>query len=41
MKQKGGTRKVKKQKGGNNSVKSMLHELSDGTCTPHNWKRKL
>ena len=40
MKQKGGTRKLKKKiHGGNNSIKSMLHELSDGTCDPHNWTR--
>ena len=39
MVKKGGkTRKLKKQKGGD-SVKSMLHELTDGTCTPHNWTR--
>ena len=31
------TRKLKKQKGGD--VKSVLHELEDGTCTPHNWTR--
>ena len=31
------TRKIKKQKGG--VVKSVLHELTDGTCTPHNWTR--
>lgn len=36
MAKKGGgrTRKVKKQKGGNK--KSILHELKDGTCSPHN-----
>ena len=44
MAQKGGTRKdkrktrkVKKQRGGN--TQSVLYELSDGTCTPHNWTR--
>ena len=40
MVKKGGkrtTRKTKKQKGGN--VKSILHELEDGTCTPHNWTK--
>jgi hypothetical protein len=39
MKQKGGTRKLKKQtmRGGNPT--SMLHELDDGTCTPHKWTR--
>jgi hypothetical protein len=31
------TRKVKKQRGGN--VKSMLHELKDGTCSPHKLKK--
>jgi ankyrin repeat protein len=35
MKQKGGTRKLKKKIVGGN-VKSMLYELEDGTCTPHN-----
>jgi hypothetical protein len=38
MKQKGGTRKLKKKIVGGN-VKSMLYELEDGTCTPHNWTR--
>lgn len=40
MVKKGGkrtTRKTKKQKGGN--VKSILHELEDGTCSPHNWTK--
>lgn len=39
MKQNGGTRKLKKQmmRGGN--ATSMLYELEDGTCTPHNWTR--
>ena len=40
MVKKGGkrtTRKTKKQKGGN--VKSVLHELEDGTCSPHNWTK--
>ena len=40
MVKKGGkrtTRKTKKQKGGN--VKSVLHELTDGTCTPPNLTR--
>jgi hypothetical protein len=31
------TRKTKKQRGGD--VKSVLHELEDGTCTPHNWTK--
>jgi hypothetical protein len=37
MGQKGGTRKMKKQRGGD--VESVLHELDDGTCAPHNLSR--
>jgi hypothetical protein len=39
MKQKGGTRKLKKRKmrGGNGT--SMLYQLRNGTCDPHNWTR--
>ena len=39
MAKKGGRRFTKKlkQRGGN--VKSVLHELKDGTCTPHLWTR--
>ena len=40
MVKKGGgrrTRKLKKQRGG--VVKSVLHELKDGTCSPHNWTK--
>ena len=40
MVKKGGgrrTRKLKKQRGGD--VKSVLHELKDGTCSPHNWTK--
>lgn len=45
MTKKGGrrtTRKIKKQRGGNvessSARKSILHELKDGTCTPHKTK---
>lgn len=38
MKQKGGTRKLRKQQRGGNS-ESVLHELKDGTCIPHNFRR--
>ena len=40
MAKKGGrrtTRRVKKQRGGD--VKSVLHELKDGTCSPHKLKK--
>jgi len=35
----GRTRKIKKQKQRGGNVKSMLHELKDGTCAPHLWTR--
>ena len=31
------TRKINNQYGGN--IESVLYELSDGTCSPHNWTR--
>jgi hypothetical protein len=41
MAKKGGgrTRKVKKEKQRGGNVKSMLHELKDGTCSPHKLKK--